>query len=182
MIKALIFVCSIFLSIIVASLFGILHNQFTFTISSEFFTEVLFERFGFVEYGRNTPRLTASLIGVWCVWWIGLYAGFIFAFIGLFSANAKAMIKSISYAIQIMLTTTTIIGLLGLCYGFLGFSNLESNCCFPLQIINVKNFIAVSEMHSFSYAGGGIGVVIAVIWQLRQLKKNRIFKSLNNDI
>ena len=81
-----------------------------------------------------------------------------------------------------MLTTTIIIGLLGLCYGFLGFSNLESNCCFPLQIINVKNFIAVSEMHSFSYAGGGIGVVIAVIWQLRQLKKNRIFKSLNNDI
>lgn len=170
--KVLVFICCILLSIIASSLFGILHNQFTYTISDEFFTQVLFERFGFVEYGRNTPRLTASIIGVWSVWWIGLFTGLIFGFVGFFSSNTKEMIRSITGAIIIMLITTVIIGLLGLCYGFLGFSNLESNCCFPLQIKNVKNLISVSEMHSFSYAGGGIGAVIGVLWQIKRIKRN----------
>ncbi|UWY26378.1 hypothetical protein N4T20_11710 [Flavobacterium sp. TR2] len=172
--KAIVFVSSIFLSIFIATLFGVLHNQFTYTISDEFFTEYLFEKFGFVEYGRNTPRLTASIIGVWSVWWIGLSAGFIFSFIGFFSGNTKEMIKSISTAIIIMLAVTIIIGLLGLCYGFLGFSSLESTCCFPLQIENVKNLIAVSEMHKFSYAGGAIGGIFGIFWHIKILLKNRI--------
>ncbi|CAM3486506.1 hypothetical protein [Flavobacterium chungbukense] len=174
--KALVFVCVIFLSVLIATLFGVLHNQFTYTISEEFFTEYLFEKFGFVEYGRNTPRLTASIIGVWTVWWIGLYAGFIFGFIGFFSSNTKEMIKSISEAVIIMLLTTIIIGLLGLCYGFLGFSSLESTCCFPLPIKNVKNLIAVSEMHKFSYAGGAIGAILGVSWQIKMLFKNKFKK------
>ncbi|MBB4803116.1 amino acid transporter [Flavobacterium nitrogenifigens] len=169
--KTLVFVCSIFLSILIATLFGVLHNQFTYTISDEFFTEYLFEKFGFIEYGRNTPRLTASIIGVWSGWWIGLCAGFIFALIGFFSPNIKEMKKSISGAILIMLSTTVIIGLLGLCYGFLGFSNLESTCCFPLQIKNMQNLIAVSEMHSFSYAGGAIGLLLGALFQIKKLKK-----------
>ncbi|MCR4030383.1 MULTISPECIES: hypothetical protein [Flavobacterium] len=174
--KALVFVCSIFLSIVIASFFGILHNQFTYTISDELFKEVFFERFGFVEYGRDTPRLTASIIGVWTVWWIGLYAGLLFAFVGLFSSDAKAMIKSISRAILIMLAVTIFTGLLGLCYGFFGFSNLEEHCCFPLKINNVKNLIAASEMHSFSYAGGAIGVVLGVAWQIKTLLKMKFKK------
>jgi len=172
--KALVFVSCIFLSIIIASLFGVLHNQFTYTISEEFFTQVLFERFGFVEYGRNAPRLVASIIGVWCVWWIGFYAGILFGFVGLFSINVKTMTKSIIHAILIMLGTTAMVGLLGLCYGYFGFSKLESTCCFTLQIENVKNFIAAVEMHNFSYAGGAIGALIAVLWQLRQLKIDRV--------
>ncbi|MDL2142010.1 hypothetical protein QQY79_05720 [Flavobacterium tructae] len=172
--KVFVFICCIFISVVIAVLFGILHNQLTFTISSEFFTQVLFERYGFVEYGLTTPRVTASIIGVWSTWWIGLIAGFMFGFIGLFCSNAKAMIKSISYVILVMLSITVLVGLLGLSYGFFGFSNLESTCCFPLQIKNVQNFIAVSEMHSFSYVGGGIGILIAVLLQIREIKRTRI--------
>ncbi|PAM95468.1 hypothetical protein B4N84_09365 [Flavobacterium sp. IR1] len=87
--KVLVLICTILVSIVVASLYGALHNQLTFTISNEFFTEVLFERFGFVEYGLNTPRLTASIIGIWSVWWIGLYAGLVFGIIGFFFHNCK---------------------------------------------------------------------------------------------
>lgn len=173
--KALIFICCIFLSTIIAILYGVLHNQFTFSISNEFFTELMFERFGFVEYGITTPRLTASIIGAWSTWWIGIISGFIFSTIGLFSSVPKDMIKSISYATLIMLATTIVIGLLGLCYGFFGLSGLEKNCCFPLQINNVKNFIAVSEMHSFSYVGGAVGLFLGVLSQI----KNRIKTKLN---
>lgn len=171
--KILVLIGCIFCSVLIASIFGALHNQFTYSISSEFFTEVLFERFGFVEYGRTTPRLTASIIGVWSVWWIGFYAGCVFGLVGLFSANAKIMIASIRNAILIMLSVTVLTGLIGLFYGFLGFSNLEKTCCFPLQIVNVQNLIAVSEMHNFSYAGGAIGVLLAVLWQIKNLRKKK---------
>jgi len=171
--KGLIFICCIFLSIVIVVLFGVLHNQFTFTISSEFFTKLMFERFGFVEYCTTTPRLTASIIGAWSTWWIGLISGLIFSTIGLFYPAAKDMIKSISYASLILLVTTTIIGLLGLCYGFFNLSGLEKSCCFPLEINNVKNFIAVAKMHSFSYVGGAVGVVLGVFSQIKNLIKNK---------
>ncbi|MNQ44504.1 hypothetical protein D3C85_582640 [compost metagenome] len=173
--KALIVMAFIFISPIIAGVFGILHNQFTYTISDEFFTEVLFERFGFVQYGQDTPRLTASIIGVWSTWWMGLITGFIFAIISLFHSNVRQMIKSIKRATLVTLVTSITFGLIGLCYGFLGFSRLNSSCCFPLQIHNIKSFIAVSEMHSFSYLGGAVGLFLGILWQIKGIKEDKRF-------
>jgi len=171
--KALIFIASILLSVIIAIFYGIVHNQFTYTISDEFFTKLMFERFGFVQYGQDTPRLTASIIGAWSTWWMGLVTGFVFATISLFHSDVRQMIKSIKGATLVVLGTSLIFGLIGLCYGFLGFSRLDSNCCFPLEVHNVKNFIAVSEMHSFSYLGGAVGLFLGILWQIRFIKSDK---------
>lgn len=173
--KAFVFIASIFLSIIIAMLYGTIHNQFTYTISDEFFTKEIFERFGFVQYGRDTPRLTASIIGAWSTWWMGLIAGFIFATIGLFHSDVKQMIQSIKGATLITLVTSLLVGLIGLCYGFLGFSRFNSTCCFPLEVHNVKNFLAVLEMHSFSYVGGVLGLFLAILWQIKEIRRNKRF-------
>lgn len=175
MTKALIFIISIFLSVIIAVFYGVIHNQFTFAISNEFFTELMFEKFGFVQYGKDTPRLTASIIGAWSTWWMGLITGFIFAGLGLFHSDPRQMIKSIKGATLVTLSTSLAFGLIGLCYGFLGFSRLNSICCFPLQIYNVKNFIAVSEMHSFSYLGGAVGLLLGILWQIKRIKNDKRF-------
>lgn len=174
--KALIFITSIFLSIIIAMFYGAIHNQFTYSISDEFFTEVLFEKFGFVQYGQDTPRLTASIIGAWSTWWMGLITGLVFAIISLFHLDIRQIIKSIKRATLVTLSTSITFGLIGLCYGFLGFSRLNATCCFPLQIHNVKNFIAVSEMHSFSYLGGAVGLFFGIIWQIKGIKEDKGFR------
>lgn len=171
--KASVFIVSLLLSVIIAIFYGIVHNQFTYTISDEFFTKLMFERFGFVQYGQDTPRLTASIIGAWSTWWMGLIAGFIFATISLFHSDARQMIKSIKGATLVVLSTSLIFGLIGLCYGFLGFSRLNTSCCFPLEIHDVKNFIAVSEMHNFSYLGGAVGLLLGIIWQIRAIKSDK---------
>lgn len=169
--KAFLLIVSVFLSVIIAMLYGAIHNQFTYTISDEFFKQVLFERFGFVQYGQDTPRLTASIIGAWATWWMGLIAGIVFTIISLFHSDIKQMIRSIKGATLVTVGTSITFGLIGLCYGFLGFSGLYSTCCFPLQIQNVKSFIAVSEMHSFSYLGGAVGLFLGVLWQIKGIKK-----------
>lgn len=168
--KASVFIASILLSVIIAIFYGIVHNQFTYTISDEFFTKLMFERFGFVQYGQYTPRLTASIIGAWSTWWMGLVTGFVFATISLFHSDVSQMIKSIKGATLVVLGTSLLFGLIGLCYGFLGFSRLDSSCCFPLKVYNVKNFIAVSEMHSFSYLGVAVGLFLGILWQIRAIK------------
>ncbi|SHL14209.1 hypothetical protein [Flavobacterium chilense] len=173
--KALLFITSIFLSVIIAVSYGVIHNQFTFTVSDEFFTKLMFERFGFTEYGQDTPRLTASIIGGWSTWWMGLITGTVFSIVSLFHSDIRQMIKSIKGATLITLSTSLIFGFIGLCYGFLGFSRLDSDCCFPLEIHNVKNFIAVSEMHSFSYLGGAVGLLLGIFWQIKGIKKDKRF-------
>ncbi len=55
---------SILISVLVASIYGALHDQITYSISSEYFTVYKFDQFGFQEWGNNTPRLTTALIGV----------------------------------------------------------------------------------------------------------------------
>ena len=170
--KIFVFIASVFLSIIIAMFYGAIHNQFTYFISDEFFTKLMFERFGFVEYGQDTPRLTAAIIGAWSTWWMGLIAGFIFATISLFHSDVRQMMKSIKGATFITLVTSLLFGLIGLCYGFFGFSRLYEICCFPLQINNIKKFIAVSEMHSFSYLGGAVGLFLAILWQIKEIRRN----------
>lgn len=165
--KIQLFILTIILTPIIAGVYGIFHNQFTFTLSEEFFTKFMFERFGFVEYGTETPRLTASIIGIWSTWWFGLIIGFIFAAVGFNQPNSKLMFQSICKAITITFATTILIGILGFFYGKSGLSSLSSTCCFPLQIKNTENFIAVSEAHNFSYFGGITGTIIGVIYQLR---------------
>lgn len=155
--------------------YGAIHNQFTYSISNEFFEEVLFERFGFVQYGQDTPRVAASIIGAWSTWWMGLVAGFIFTTISLFHSDIRQMLKSIKGATLVTLGTSSTFGLIGLGYGFLGFSRLNSTCCFPLQIHNVKSFMAVSEMHSFSYVGVAVGLLLGILWQIKGIKEDKRF-------
>ena len=174
--KAFLFIVSVFLSSLIAMFYGAIHNQFTYTISDEFFKQVLFERFGFVQYGQDTPRLIASIIGAWSTWWMGLIAGLVFAIISLFHSDVRQMIKSIKGAALVTLSTSITFGLIGLCYGFFGFSRLYSTCCFPLQIHNIKSFIAVSEMHSFSYAGGAVGLFLGILWQIKGIKEDKGFR------
>lgn len=165
--KTIVFILTVLISPAIAAIFGVLHNQLTYTISSEFFTKFMFEQFGFVEYGHNTPRLTASIIGAWSTWWFGLIFGFIFAAIACNQSTTPSMIRNIKKSVIITLVTTLNIGLIGLLYGFSGLSSSYSTCCFPLQINQISSFIAVSEMHTFGYIGAVIGIVIAVLYQLR---------------
>lgn len=172
--KALIFIVSIFSISIIAAIYGIVHNQFTYTISDEFFTKFMFEKFGFVEYGQETPRLTASIIGVLSCWWIGLILGFIFTCVGLFNKTPSNMIKSIYSTVLVTFGIVILIGLIGFVYGFSGLSSLNSSCCFPLQIDNVKSFIAISSMHTFSYIGVIVGAFVGLLYQINGIKLNFI--------
>lgn len=155
----------LFLVVLLGLVYGILHNQISYSISSEVFTELFFDQFGFVEYGTDTPRITAGIIGAWSTLYLSLIFGFLyFLLILIFNPNWKIIKKGL----MIHLLITFIISFLGLIYGYF---NVIS-----LKFMKLENFHQIKEptefsmaiwMHNFSYYGGIIGLVLAFAYILK---------------
>ncbi|WP_426430088.1 hypothetical protein ACPX19_11180 [Winogradskyella sp. HB-48] len=160
----------IIISIVLASIYGFLHNQISYSISTEYFTKFKFKQFGFVEYGKVTPRLTAGIIGMWSTWWFGLIIGLVLGIVAMFQPNSKIMWKSGMTAILRNLGIAIGIGIVGILIGKFIMSNSNLTWDFPADLIDKKNFITVGTMHEFSYAGGIIGLIYGILYQLKVKK------------
>ncbi|WP_075341132.1 hypothetical protein [Tenacibaculum agarivorans] len=170
---------------ILGGLYGILNDQITYTISSEYYTKFKFIQFGFENWGlgknigtenipeiklRN-PRVGASIIGFLATWWVGMIIGILLGFVGLIHKNGKQLflitIKSFVLTIVIALLT----GIIGLLYGKLFLLKSRPNWYFPENLIDFDRFILVGSVHNFSYLGGLIGLIGGITYSIRQKKK-----------
>ncbi len=165
-----ILILTIILTPILAGIYGLIHDQISYSISPEYFTKFKFEQFGFVEYGLDDKRTTVGIIGVWATWWIGLIIGTVNGLTGLIQVNYKLMTKSILKATFLIFTIAVLFGVFGLIFGYLLLSNTEIDWNFPSDLIDKKSFITVGTMHNFSYVGGFVGMIIGMIYQIRQKK------------
>lgn len=170
--KLTIYTLTIIISVIIASVFGFLHNQISFSISNEYFTKFKFEQFRFVEYGLETPRLTSGIIGVWATWWFGLIIGVLFGLLGFFEKDWKDMFKKVSISIYRTILIVIVFGFLGIIIGKLIIVNFEFDWKLPKNLINQESFIIVGTMHNFSNMGGIIGLIYGVLFLVKSKKLN----------
>jgi hypothetical protein len=161
-------------AILIASLYGALHNQISYSISPEYFTRFKFQQFDIDT--RLPPRIGAAFVGVRATWWMGLLIGLIIALAGAIQKNVKMMIRIAyeSYALIFLFTFTA--GLFGLLYGIFYLSNLDiynfSYWYIPENLQDIKAFISVGEMHNFSYLGGLMGLPFGVWWQFYRRRRS----------
>nr|MCU0350277.1 hypothetical protein [Flavobacterium sp.] len=157
---------TIIISTVLAALYGAIHDQVTFSISSEYFTVFKFDQFGFLDWGNNNPRLTTALIGILATWWVGLYIGIFQGLIGLIHQNYRLMFRYVINAIFITLAITILFGVFG--YLVEKFDpEVYQNCCFPYKIKDGKSFKIVGSIHSYGYIGGGIGALFGIVYQIK---------------
>src|SRR5690606_4316732 len=157
----------VIISVFLASIYGIIHNQISYSISTEYFTKFKFEQFGFVEYGLDTPRITAGLIGIWSTWWFGFLIGLVNGIVGLFQPTSKIMWKSAFGAIIRTLIIAIGFGIIGFLVGKFIISNLNTTWNIPADLTDQKRFLTAGTMHNFSYLGGIIGLIYGIIYQLK---------------
>ncbi|WP_370174238.1 hypothetical protein [Leeuwenhoekiella palythoae] len=162
------------ISILLATIYGFLHNQASYSISTEYFTKFKFQQFGFVEYGLDTPRVTARLIGVCSTWWFGLLFGLINAIIGFCQPTVKVMWKSAFGATIRTLLIAIGLGILGVAVGFTTLIKYQIECNVPSDVINRRDFMCAGTMHNFSYLGGFIGMLYGIRYQLKIRKVNAL--------
>lgn len=157
------FVGIVSLGIISAGIFGIIHNQISYTISPEYFTKFKFQQFEIPEYFLN--RVGVAFIGWNATWWVGLILGTILAIFMLRdNLYSSLWIKAVK-TIGVILLVASAVGLMGLIIGSLLLDPNSSNWMIPESVADKESFLAVGSMHNFSYLGGIIGLIIGVLYR-----------------
>ncbi len=169
--------------IILAGIYGILHDQLTYTISHEYYTKFKFYQFGLSRTGKEAfmpyPRISVAAVGFLATWWMGIPISIILGLVGLIHKDGKTMYNATIKAFLITMLIAFLTGLIGLGYGWF-FLSTQSRDNFdwwyiPDNIIQFRNFISVGSMHNFSYLGGLTGLIGGIIYTIR--KRNKLLKT-----
>lgn len=169
--KIVVLIGIVILTPLVAGLYGVLHDQFTYSISPEYFTRFKFYQFGLVEeYGNGAsmpnPRLAVAMVGFMATWWTGIVIGLGLGLTALFQTDANAMLRTTAKAVAVVVAVAMFTGLIGLAYGKFYLATKGVNWWLPDNLIDREAFITVGSMHNFSYLGGGIGLLAGMAYQL----------------
>ncbi|MDJ1506098.1 hypothetical protein [Xanthocytophaga agilis] len=175
--KFLTLILIVVIASLIGGLYGILHDQLTYTISPEYYTKFKFYQFGLMDLGTEaifpSPRIEVSVVGFMATWWMGLLIGLILGLVGLVHKNNKQMFRATMGAISVTILIAFVTGLIGLVYGRLFLADTDINWWIPEEnLVDKKSFIAVGSMHNFSYAGGLIGLLAGIVYSISQKRKH----------
>ena len=168
-----VFALTIFISIILAGLYGMIHDQVTYSISPEYFTKFKYRQFGFEPNWFGGHRQTVAIIGFLATWWMGLIIGIVIAAIGLFFPDHRIMSKAIVRSIAVVFVATVFFAIIGFLWGKYHLLKTWVDWWLPDDLVDKNNFIIVGSIHNFSYLGGIAGLLIAVAYMIRRYLKQR---------
>jgi len=117
-------------------------------VSREFFFNHQFGKFEIPMEMWN--RTGATLVGILATWWMGLLIGIPVFLLALMLPGWKAYVKHSLLAIVFVVATALSIGFGALLVAYFGF--------------NANRYNAAGTMHDFGYLGGGIGLIVAVVY------------------
>ena len=167
--KFFVFVFLVLFAMILSGLYGIIHDQISYTVSPEYFTKFKFQQFGIAE--MNLPdRVRASIVGFLASWWMGIPIGLLVGGSGFIHPNSQRMLKVSLMAFGLVIATTLLFGLCGLLYGYyetrtINLANYQG-WFIPKDVVNLRRFLCVGYMHNASYLGGTLSIFIACIFQV----------------
>ena len=165
--KFLISILIIFSSTIIASIFGIIHNQVSYSISHEFFEDFLFGNFGTNKLYITDKRIEASLVGIIGTYWVGLILGIIYALLYLFLKNPNKL-KSVFAVIFSNIGFAILGSIVGFVVTefFVSWENAGIFIDFGIQ--QPQNYVQAAYMNTGSYYGGFIGLIFGIIYLLKK--------------
>jgi hypothetical protein len=158
-----------FIAQLIAGGYGALHNQISYTVSSEYFTLFKFNQFHLQDNPSNN-RIKAAIVGYRASAWMGFYIGIFIGLSGLVQKTPKLMALRTVEALGIVAAVTLFVGLIGLLRGYIITSdiNLEGyqNWYIPYILDNLRRFLCAGHMHNSSYLGGVIGIPFGIAFQI----------------
>ena len=160
----------IVISTIIASVFGAIHNQISYSVSSEFFKNYIFGMFGTNEWNLKNERIEASVVGIIGTYWFGLILGTIYTIIFVFM-NTKSNFKNILNAILINISFAILGSLIAYLIAKFFVSYENSGVFMDFGTQNPQNYLEAAFMNTGSYIGGIIGIVVGIIYLLKKNQK-----------
>jgi hypothetical protein len=155
---------------LVAGVYGIVHDQITYSISHEYFTRLKFAQFHYANFGL-APRFFVAEIGFLASWWVGFFAAWFIARITVPAFPRNAAFRYTIQGFAIVFSFTLLGSVAGYIFGLRHGSDYSAweDFISTLRIVDVRSFVRAAYIHNASYLGGGIGLVAAIIyvWRLR---------------
>lgn len=151
-----------------AGSYGAIHNQISYTVAPEYFTEFKFHQF---HINPKTPdRIGAAIVGWQAAWWMGIIIGGVLIPLGLLIRGDAKYFGAMIRAFGIVTLTTLVVGLTALLISYFTVSTetLAGRSRYGNEITNPVAFVRAGTMHNFSYLGGLAGIITAGITILRQ--------------
>lgn len=170
--KTLNFLIIVSLGTFIAGIYGILHDQVTYTISPEYYRLVKFDKLSLNDLNINNERYKVAIVGYLATWWIGLAIGIIYGVVSLF-LDVNRVLNVTTRALFIHLLITLLFGIVGFSYSSIFLQSDQIPWSIPQASMNIQNFINVGTMHNFGYLGGFFGCFYGVYYQLSYCKKSR---------
>ena len=166
--------------------YGIVHDQITYTVSEEYYTKFKFIQFGLDAWPGSTnigsakapeiqmvrPRLGAAVVGFMATWWVGLLIGVVLGLAGLWHRDGTTMFRVTLKAFVLTTVIALLVGVLGLLYGIQLGANPPPYWYLPNHVVHQTPYVMVGSMHNFSYLGGLVGLVVALIYTIRARRAN----------
>jgi hypothetical protein len=166
------------IAVLLAGVYGAVHNQLSYSVSPEYFHDFKFLQFRIPQNLQG--RVGASLVG-WCAsWWMGVVIGLPVLVMGGFVLKAETYFRHCLTAMGVVIGTTLTIGLLGLLTATLAVDDASLlDYWFPEGVEDRIAFARAGVMHDASYLGGilGIGTGMAYLWRMRLNEKAAVQKT-----
>lgn len=166
-----IFSATIFCCILFAGVYGIVHDQLTFSLSSEYFTKYKYQQFGFEPEDFGGDRMTVAVIGFFATWWTGLIIGFFLGLAGFIYNTYAEMKKGIINGLVVVFVVTVFFGIAGFIRGKFFLSSHAMDDFMPGEVTDKASFVLVGSIHNYSYIGGAVGLILGIMYMFR-LRRN----------
>lgn len=164
------------LGALIAGLYGVIHDQLTYSISPEYFTRLKFAQFHYADFGLP-PRIFVVEIGFLATWWVGFIAGWFLARVSVPAFPPAEARRHCFRTFACMLACAFAASLMGFGLGLLrgpkadysawqGFATTHG-------VLDLPAFVRVAYIHNASYLGGLIGWIIGLLY-VYQVKRRAI--------
>ena len=155
------------LGALIAGAYGVIHDQITYTLSAEYFTNFKFIQFDYADpryaFGLGN-RWFVAVIGFLATWWVGAIAGWSLGRCSVMRDGTMLPIATVLRCFGLMIVSSAVCAAVGYFIGSLakppdyGVGSWETSMAFD----------RVGMLHNGSYLGAVAGLVISIILVLRE--------------
>lgn len=160
------------LSLAAAGLFGMIHDQISYTVSDEYFTRFKFIQFG-LAFSDLPDRARVAIVGFLASWWMGFPLGLLTGLAGWRQPTAGRMLRALLVSLPLIIGFVLLAALSGLAYGYLRTARYELAAYqalgwfIPPSLVHPRNFLCAGYMHNAAYLGGALAIPFAWLLQAR---------------
>ncbi len=151
---------------LVAGVYGVVHDQITFSIGPEYFYKFKFQQFAYADFGLH-DRIFAAEIGFLATWWVGMIVGWILAKRCLPGQDRPVASKQIIRGFCIVFAAGFLAAVGGYLYGL--FQGPEADYSAWRRFLETRgvtdhwSFLRVAYIHNASYLGGLVGLLLTFV-------------------